>query len=199
MNPPSPPPFSCIGSITLQWPVKISKNTFQGAHAYWCANNLLQLRSPTAVYTFRKSRHQWTQSHFVQIESCVVRTELLTAEEEDDISHPRRSNLFRWTQRSVSMVFFEAVKIQIPNKSYSTPKKYTPGFLENDRTSEFPLDPRESKPPFSHVLQGPRVIQESHQVWRQVFRRFASPRYSLDEVHPSKGHIGQHVDDHRTP
>ena len=70
---------------------------------------------------------KWTQSFKVTNRPNgklrVVRTELLTAEEEDDISHPRRSNLFRWTQRKFHGLFFESVKIKIPNKSYSTPKK----------------------------------------------------------------------------
>ena len=44
-------------------------------------------------------------------------------------------------------VFLNAVKIKICNKSYSTPKKYTAGFLENDRNSEFP--PREPAPIFT--------------------------------------------------
>ena len=122
MNPPSPPPFSCIGSITLQWPLKLKQKHLQGAHAYWCAN-LLQLRSPTAVYTFRKSRHQWTQSHFVQIESCVYpdwasgcwRGKMTFLIQEDQI-------FSRWTQW-VYMVFFESVENQNPQQKLQHPKE----------------------------------------------------------------------------
>ena len=59
-------------------------------------------------------------------------------------------------------LFFESVKIKIPNKSYSTPKKYMAGFLESDRNSEFPLS-KGIRPHF-HMLFTSRVIQESHQV-----------------------------------
>lgn len=124
MNPPFPPPFSCIGSITLQWPLKIAKTLPRCSCLLVCEVNVATKVPYCCVYLpkVKTQVESKFQSHFVQIESCVVGTELLTAEEEDDISHPRRSNLFRWTQR-VSMGFFEAVKIQNPQQELQHPKE----------------------------------------------------------------------------
>ena len=159
---------------------------------------MLQLRSPTAVYTFRKSRHKWTQSHFVQMPK-VASTQDWASDCWRGRWHFSSKKIKSFPLDSVSIhVLFWISENQNPQQKLQHPKEIHGRVPRKWWEFRGFLGLREFAPIFTcSSLQG--SSRNPIKFGAPYVSRFISPRYSLDEVHPSKGHIGQHVDDHRTP